>query len=993
MRAHVPEAAALVGRDRELDILRQYLAAAITGQGGLVLIGGEAGIGKTALAEALCREAQEQGALALVGRCYDLTETPPYGPWVELFGQYRPTGALPSLPAAFAARGTVGAVTSQAALFGQVRDFLAALAAAGPALLLLDDLHWADTVSLDLLRFVARHLAALPLLLVVTYRSDELTRRHPLSPLLPALVREAGADRVDLHPLDDAAVRALVADRYRLAVPDAARLVAFVQGRAEGNALFAGEVLRSLVESGALWREGEGWHLGDLRQAALPPLLGQVIDARVSRLDEEGQRLLNLAAAVGQEAALAVLGPLAGMDEEALLAAVEGAAAAGLLTEAPDGLHVRFAHALVREAVYTGISPARRRLLHRRIGELLSEQPHPDPDAVATHFGRAADGRAVPWLIRAGNRAWGAFALISAAERYAAALELLDEAGAEAGERVWLVFLLARMRWLADPAQALRDLEVAALLAETAGDRPLQVGIRYQRGFLLCMGGEMRRGIAELEAAVPAVAALSGPDRVHLTERGWGWRSERPDIAGLLPEWLAWTGRFDDALSAGEPVVQHTPEAAGALADSHNAYAAVHLGLAVAHAGKGRPTEARRAWAAARSFNLALDHAHQIGMNASQELNWTVLPYRADRLAERRALADEAEAAWGRAVGARPDIVPATARLLVLLVEGRWDEARTIAIQAQTARSSGWSRQVPNRVLAEIARARGMADEAWARATELLPDGPDTAPGDTWILDTLPLLRLAALIAMDRGDLPCAQAWLAAHDRWLKWSGAVLGQSEGRLGWAAYYRAAGDATRAGREARIALQHASAPRQPLALLAAHCLLGEMNTDAGQHDDARTHLDAGLALAHACAAPYERALILLALAALRGATDGRAAALALLDEVRAICIPLGAGPALARADALAARLTSMSPPAPVYPDDLSAREVDVLRLIAGGSTNREIAATLFLSVRTVERHITGLYRKIDGRGRADATTYALRHALVPDRSPIPLSPAPQ
>jgi len=980
MRAHVPEAAALVGRDRELDILRQHLAAAITGQGGLVLIGGEAGIGKTALADAICRECEEQGGLVLVGRCYDLTETPPYGPWVELFGQYRPTGALPSLPAAFAARGTVGAVTSQAALFGQVRDFLAALAAARPALLLLDDLHWADASSLDLLRFAARHLAALPLLLVVTYRSDELTRRHPLSPLLPALVREAAAERVDLHPLDDAAVRALVADRYHLPVPEAARLVAFVQGRAEGNALFAGEVLRSLVESGALWREGEGWHLGDLRQAALPPLLGQVIDARVSRLGGEGQRLLTLAAAVGQEAALAVLGPLAGMDEEALLAAVEGAAEAGLLTETLDGLHVRFAHALVREAVYTGISPARRRLLHRRIGELLAAQPHPDPDAVAMHFGRAADGRAVPWLIRAGNRAWGAFSLVSAAERYAAALELLDEAGAKAGERVWLVFLLARMRWLADPARALRDLDAAALLAETAGDRPLQVGIRYQRGFLLCMQGEMRRGIAELEAAVPAVAALSGPDRVHLTERGWGWRSERPDIMGLLPEWLAWTGRFDDALAAGEPVVQHAPEAAGVPADSHYAYASVHLGLAVAHAAKGRPTEARRAWAAARSFNLALDHAHQIGMNAFQELNWTVLPYRADRLAERRALADEAEAAWGRAVGARPDIVPATARLLVLLVEGRWDEARSIAIQAQTARSSGWSRQVPNRVLAEIARARGMADEAWARATELLPDGPDTAPGDTWILDTLPLLRLAALVAIDRGDLPCAQAWLAAHDRWLKWSGAVLGQSEGQLGWAAYYRAAGNATRAGREARVALEHASAPRQPLALLAAHRLLGEMNTDAGLHGAARTHLDAGLALADACAAPYERALTLLALAHLDVAAGDQKGARARLGEVRALCEPLGAKPALTRAVAQAARLDATEQVVQPYPAGLSEREVEVLRLVAAGKSNQDIANALFLSAHTVRHHLTHILAKTDSANRAEAVAFALRRGLA-------------
>src|SRR3954470_4262732 len=122
MHAPAPTPSALVGRERELSILRDQLAAALIGQGSLALIAGEAGIGKTALAETLCREAEEQGALVLVGHCYDLTETPPYGPWVELFGQYVPSDTLP-LPDAFARRGTVGEVTSQAAFFQQVLDF------------------------------------------------------------------------------------------------------------------------------------------------------------------------------------------------------------------------------------------------------------------------------------------------------------------------------------------------------------------------------------------------------------------------------------------------------------------------------------------------------------------------------------------------------------------------------------------------------------------------------------------------------------------------------------------------------------------------------------------------------------------------------------------------------------------------------------------------------------------------------------------------------
>ena len=214
-----------------MAILGEHLAAALAGQGSLALIGGEAGIGKTALAEALCHEAEERGALVLVGRCYDLTETPPYGPWIELFERCCATEDHPPLPAAFAERGTIGAVTSQAALFQQVRDFLGAVAASRPLVLLLEDLHWADPASLDLLRHQARYLASATLLLVATYRTEEVATDHPLAALLPALVREGKAERLDLRRLDDDAVRILVAARYPLRDGDRERLIAYLRAR------------------------------------------------------------------------------------------------------------------------------------------------------------------------------------------------------------------------------------------------------------------------------------------------------------------------------------------------------------------------------------------------------------------------------------------------------------------------------------------------------------------------------------------------------------------------------------------------------------------------------------------------------------------------------------------------------------------------------------------------------------------------------------------
>src|SRR5262249_52532161 len=148
------------------------------------------------------------------------------------------------------------------------------------------------------------------------------------------------------------------------------------------------------------------------------------------------------------------------------------------------------------------------------------------------------------------------------------------------------------------------------------------------------------------------------------------------------------------------------------------------------------------------------------------------------------------------------------------------------------------------------------------------PDGPQTAPHDSagYIV---PLRALAVALALDAGDSALARRWLESLDRWLAWSGSVLGQAEAHLGWAAYHRAIGDPVAARERAAQALTTAATPRQPLALIAAHRLCGELDVAAGQLADAATHLDAALTLADTCGARYERALTLLALAELRHA----------------------------------------------------------------------------------------------------------------------------
>jgi AAA ATPase domain len=258
----------LVDREREQASLRDALTSA--------------------LAEWLLAETAGQGALVLVGRCYDLSETPPYGPWREVFDRAPRGDGLPALPAAVLhLNREAESLASREAIVGRVRDYLAALAATQPLVLLLEDLHWADPASLDLLRAVSRGLADLSLLLLATYRADEVARDHPLATYLPLLVREARATRLDLRPLDEATIGALVASRYTLRAADHVHLVGYLAARTEGNALFLGELLRTLESEDVLRQEGASWVIGDLEQTPVPTLLRQVIEGRVSHLGPE----------------------------------------------------------------------------------------------------------------------------------------------------------------------------------------------------------------------------------------------------------------------------------------------------------------------------------------------------------------------------------------------------------------------------------------------------------------------------------------------------------------------------------------------------------------------------------------------------------------------------------------------------------------------------------------------------------------------------------
>lgn len=1076
MSVPAPPSSPLVGRDRELEILRGHLVAALTGRGGVVLVGGEAGIGKTALTSALGKVATVAGATVVTGRCFDLSATPPYGPWLDTglfapsaeiagltperrrildflrahpssrpndlavalgltpanaaqalhrmlakgmvirtaYGAYDlatqpaivpsqtsqsglalPTVAVP--PLAALSRGDAPTPRGRAALFEQIRDFLTALARRRPLGLILEDMHWADPASLELLRFLARQLDTLPLLLIVTYRDDELTRQHPLYQLLPTLVREGGAHRLDLRPLDAAALRTLTATRYDLPAEAAVQLGAYLARRAGGNPLFALELLRALAEEQSLRRVAESWAADAPADLAVPAPLRQVIDSRLLRLGEEVRSLLAVAAVIGQDVPLDLWQLVTGATDVRLAGVVDAADAAHIFEEFP-GARLRFRHALIREALYYELALPRRRNWHRRVGEILAAVPDAAPDDVAYHFRQAGDPRAAEWLIRAGERAERAYAWVTAAECLTAAADFL-RGDAAALVRGWLLLRAGALLCYSHTARSIDLLDRAEQIGLALDDQELAINSRFSRGIVHCIQGTMRRGIAAMSAAIAAADDLARTDPAwpgKLTARfvaeGAGMDDRLVQSGGAngipqqvnlaenyLVEWLAHAGHFREAVERGEIYLTRVAAAAPEMGLRLTACGNSYLGLGVARAVLGQPTPARIAFARAREAFAASDQRVLVSFTLVNDLLLALLPYRPEQLTERQRLADEEGAAQARGAGAFSGDRPLGIGTQWLhLLEGRWAEAEGLDVSERSAFEAGALRQYAVCTLGELARLRGDDAEAWRWVREVLPLGEATEPGDHRFFSAVYTQRLAATLALDVGDMGLARAWLASHDRWLAWSGAALWRAEGRLLWARYHYQDNDVSRALACAEEARTLAGAPRQPLALLAAERFLGELATSARDFTGAQRHLDVALELSHACALPYERLLTLLSLAELRAATQDAASARALVAEAHPLAVALGVRPVLARMATLEQRLVA-APRARGH-GGLSAREVEVLRLAAEGLTDGQIAARLSISRRTVGQHLSSIYTRLDVPSRAAAVRVALARGVI-------------
>jgi len=435
----------LVGRSAEMDQLAAQLSRAARGQGCAMFLAGEAGIGKTRLAHEALALARERGFLVLSGTAYALEGGLAYAPILAAFGpflrrldssrQARLVSGLPDLGRLFtnlrlpAAEPLGDPALEKTRLFEAVAHLLERLAQESPVLLFLDDLHWADPASIELLHYLARGVADQAVLVLGTYRAEEVDTARGLRQLLTSLRRAGQAAEVVLARLEPEAVAALAAGMLESPAPG--DLLTLLDARAGGTPLFVEALIRTLVDAGQLRKPGEGWTLGTDLAPILPPDIRDLIMGRLRRLDVTERRVLDLIAVSGGTVPHTVLHEALEWDDEVLLEVVHRLRMAGLVAEDLTGAEVTYTltHPLIQEVAYADLPEMARRRTHAAFASALERVRPGDLDRLAHHYHAAGSqvdaNRALEVLLAAGERAYELYANNQAAWHFGAALALI----------------------------------------------------------------------------------------------------------------------------------------------------------------------------------------------------------------------------------------------------------------------------------------------------------------------------------------------------------------------------------------------------------------------------------------------------------------------------------------------------------------------------------------------------------------------------------------
>ncbi|MEA2642482.1 MAG: hypothetical protein QOF51_3876 [Chloroflexota bacterium] len=970
----------LAGRSAELATLTQYFATASEGHTVTVLMTGEPGGGKTHLLRAFANWAAQRGATVLSGGASDAELMPPYLPFIEALDPYmRDTPRdllheqlgplapllatiLPELtPLVDATQPTYMLPPEQARLrlYQAVSDLIAHVAASAPVVLLLDDLQWADPASLDLLCYLVQHRPQARLLILGAYREGDVGSQAPLERALAALSRLRVLHTVTLAPLSAEEIGELAQHALGSPIEMAARSLLFE--RSEGNAFFAEELLRDWLESGVMTRDGPAWRLATPAVDVLPTTVIRAVRERLVGLTLETVRALQTAAVIGRTFDLELLAEALGssleLTEDCLLEAVR----ARLLRQGA-AMEFTFGHDLIRECLYDQVTAVRRQRLHGFIGRALEARvaitdAQPDSHRLATlafHFARSGDRlRGATYARQAADRALRTYAPDSAVAQYRAALELTDSADPQRGE---LLLGLGEASQLAGDERGAADaFGMARRWFEAAGDRMAAGHAAHRLGQSLWRQEEIAAARTAFETGQTALGDHTSPE-----------------LARTLLDLGSLRAVSQHELAEGMELCRRAVALAQELDDP------------------------RLLTASRRALGNLLVRSNQLSDG---------IPMLYGALAA--AADDPVEAA--ECCGC---LAPA------LFWQGHINEAREVVHQRAAFAARCQDPYELRHVDAWLALFHGLRGE-WAAAAQAIEHAQA-------IVDRLSSPEPQAYVQFLRGGLAYFQGECAAAEHWLTpaiatfraigpgaliWYLGLLGMTQLKLGNVAEARAVMDEleTLLG-GVPVGTMPTSEPLSYLAELALalddhdriNALREKLRAFAGQFHDlvvdrllgeievrrrdwraAATHLDAAEALTRREELPSELARTLEAQAALALAHGGRSEpghVRRLLEESRALYQRLGREPDARRvSERLGMASSPRAKPAPL-PAGLSAREVDVLRLVATGCSNREIAQRLVLSEKTVERHLTRIYGKTSADNRAAAAAFAIRHGLA-------------
>lgn len=540
----------LVGRQEELQEALTTWRRAVGGEGGVLLITGEPGIGKTRLVRELTAHVEVTGGTVVSGECF-AEGGAPFAPFADAIRRALPASSdvpqpvmaelltfAPDLALRFpelTATPTTDPAAQQQRAFEGFALFCEALAADRPVMLFLDDIHWADAGSLQLIHYLARRVRHRPILLVLTYREVELDENPPLGRLVQELNRERLADRVKLGRLSREQTGNLLQAMFAEEISPE-----FLEGiyrESEGNPFFIEEICRALVESGRLRFEDGRWDRPAVEDLEIPQSVRGAILSRVEKLSETAREAMLMAAILGREFEFDILRQATEIGEEALIGALESAEKAQLITEARRNGDVTFAflHALIPASLAESVSVLRRKLLHRRAAQAIEASRPEAYEILAYHWIEAGeDERARMASLRAGDRAHGSLARAEAARHYRAALERWP--AEDAAGRAEILAKLADSMQISSADGTIDTFAQARDLYRSLGDRVREGEIERRIGRAYYEAGSRRRAMEHYRQAM--ILLEQGPPTPELA-RAVSSISQMHMLASEYPEAIA----------------------------------------------------------------------------------------------------------------------------------------------------------------------------------------------------------------------------------------------------------------------------------------------------------------------------------------------------------------------------------------------------------------------------------------------------------------------